>query len=41
LEEKIDAMLEKKQALNDEIINSDNWLTELSDQELHQLLMLS
>lgn len=41
LEEKIDAMLEKKQALNDEIINSDNWITELSDQELHEMLMLS
>jgi len=41
LEEKIDAMLEKKQSLNDEIINSDNWITEMSDEELHELLMLS
>ncbi|MEK5176383.1 DEAD/DEAH box helicase [Heyndrickxia sp. FSL W8-0496] len=41
LEEKIDAMLEKKQALNDEIIQSDNWITELSNVELQQLLSLS
>jgi SNF2 family DNA or RNA helicase len=40
LEEKIDAMLEKKQALNDEIIQSDQWLTELSNQDLHHLLTL-
>ena len=41
LEEKIDAMLEKKQALNDEIIQSDNWITELTNVELQQLLSLS
>ncbi|QQZ09189.1 DEAD/DEAH box helicase [Heyndrickxia vini] len=41
LEEKIDAMLEKKQALNDEIIQSDNWITELSNIELQDLLALS
>ncbi|WP_064091906.1 DEAD/DEAH box helicase [Rossellomorea aquimaris] len=40
LEEKIDAMLEKKQALNDEIIRSDQWVTELSDQDLESLLVL-
>ncbi|MGD7024342.1 DEAD/DEAH box helicase [Rossellomorea vietnamensis] len=40
LEEKIDMMLEKKQALNDEIIQSDQWMTELSDQDLHSLLSL-
>ncbi|MGE6257901.1 DEAD/DEAH box helicase [Heyndrickxia sporothermodurans] len=41
LEEKIDAMLEKKQALNDEIIQSDNWITELSTIELQNLVALS
>ncbi|WP_456273092.1 DEAD/DEAH box helicase [Bacillus sp. AK031] len=40
LEEKIDMMLEKKQALNDEIIQSDQWMTELSDRDLHSLLSL-
>ncbi|RLQ94773.1 DEAD/DEAH box helicase [Falsibacillus albus] len=40
LEEKIDAMLEKKQALNDEIIQSDQWITELSDHDLRDLLSL-
>ncbi|MEI5909127.1 DEAD/DEAH box helicase [Bacillus spongiae] len=40
LEEKIDMMLEKKQALNDDIIQSDSWITELSDQELTDLLAL-
>ncbi|RDI41635.1 DEAD/DEAH box helicase [Falsibacillus pallidus] len=41
LEEKIDAMLEKKQALNDEIIQSDQWITELSNTDLRELLSLS
>ncbi|WP_338751937.1 DEAD/DEAH box helicase [Bacillus sp. FJAT-52991] len=41
LEEKIDGMLEKKQALNDEIISSDQWITELSDQDLQALLTLT
>lgn len=40
LEEKIDAMLEKKQSLNDEIITSENWITELSNDELKELLVL-
>ncbi|TYS85208.1 DEAD/DEAH box helicase [Rossellomorea aquimaris] len=40
LEEKIDAMLTKKQALNDEIIRSDQWVTELSDKDLESLLVL-
>ncbi|MFT4416306.1 DEAD/DEAH box helicase [Fredinandcohnia humi] len=38
LEEKIDEMLEKKQSLNDEIITSENWITELSTSELKNLL---
>ncbi|MCH1625188.1 DEAD/DEAH box helicase [Fredinandcohnia sp. SECRCQ15] len=38
LEEKIDEMLEKKQSLNDEIIQSENWITELSTTELKDLL---
>ncbi|WP_108668901.1 DEAD/DEAH box helicase [Peribacillus acanthi] len=41
LEEKIDNMLEKKQALNDEIIQSDNWITELSTDEIKDLVSLS
>jgi SNF2 family DNA or RNA helicase len=41
LEEKIDAMLEKKQSLNDQIIQSENWITELSTNELQDLLKLS
>ncbi|KMY55646.1 ATP-dependent helicase [Bacillus sp. FJAT-27231] len=40
IEEKIDAMLEKKQALNDEIISSDQWITEMDDNELEELLIL-
>lgn len=40
LEEKIDAMLEKKQSLNDQIIQSDNWITELSTDELRELIHL-
>ncbi|RFU66806.1 DEAD/DEAH box helicase [Bacillus sp. V59.32b] len=40
LEEKIDAMLDKKQALNDEIISSDNWITELSTDEIKELVAL-
>ncbi|MFD3446586.1 DEAD/DEAH box helicase [Microbacteriaceae bacterium 4G12] len=38
LEEKIDEMLEKKQSLNNAIITSDNWITELSTEELKELL---
>ncbi|MBM7690721.1 SNF2 family DNA or RNA helicase [Peribacillus deserti] len=41
LEEKIDAMLDKKQALNDEILQGETWLTELSDKELLDLVALS
>jgi SNF2 family DNA or RNA helicase len=40
LEEKIDAMLEKKQFLNDQIIQSENWITELSSDELKDLVYL-
>ncbi|MBA9027842.1 DEAD/DEAH box helicase [Peribacillus huizhouensis] len=40
LEEKIDMMIDKKQALNDEIINSDNWITELSTDEIRDLVSL-
>jgi SNF2 family DNA or RNA helicase len=40
LEEKIDAMLEKKQFLNDQIIQSENWITELSTDELRDLVFL-
>ncbi|MBS4195821.1 DEAD/DEAH box helicase [Lederbergia citri] len=41
LEERIDLMLEKKQALNEEIIRSDQWMAELSNEELHHLLALA
>ncbi|KUP04128.1 ATP-dependent helicase [Bacillus coahuilensis p1.1.43] len=40
LEEKIDGMLEKKQALNDDIIQSDSWITEMNDRDLEELLTL-
>ncbi|MDM5190820.1 DEAD/DEAH box helicase [Bacillus sp. DX4.1] len=38
LEEKIDEMLERKQSLNNAIITSDRWMTELSTDELKELL---
>lgn len=41
LEEKIDAMLEKKQSLNDQIIQNENWMTELSTDELKDLVTLN
>ncbi|MBY0122281.1 DEAD/DEAH box helicase [Bacillus sp. S/N-304-OC-R1] len=41
LEEKIDAMLEKKQSLNDQIIQSESWITELSTEDLKDLVYLS
>jgi SNF2 family DNA or RNA helicase len=41
IEEKIDEMLEKKQSLNDEIIQSESWITELSSDELEKLFTLS
>ena len=40
LEEKIDLMLDKKQALNDEVIQSDSWITELSTDDLRDLIHL-
>jgi SNF2 family DNA or RNA helicase len=40
IEEKIDTMLEKKQSLNDQIIQSENWITELSTDELEELFTL-
>ncbi|MDQ0232719.1 DEAD/DEAH box helicase [Metabacillus malikii] len=41
IEEKIDVMLDKKQSLNDEIIQSESWITELSGEELEELFTLS
>lgn len=41
IEEKIDALLEQKQSLSDELIHSSQWITELSDDELTDLLSLS
>ncbi|MCR9039754.1 DEAD/DEAH box helicase [Bacillus sp. L381] len=41
IEEKIDTMLETKQTLNDQIIQSENWITELSSEELEELFTLS
>ncbi|MHC0036474.1 DEAD/DEAH box helicase [Pseudoneobacillus sp. C159] len=41
LEEKIDHMLEKKQHLNDQVIQSENWITELSTEDLRQLVHLT
>ncbi|WP_053073757.1 DEAD/DEAH box helicase [Bacillus sp. LL01] len=40
LEEKIDAMIESKQALNDQIITSEGWITELDNEDLRDLLTL-
>ncbi|WP_234396965.1 DEAD/DEAH box helicase [Bacillus massiliglaciei] len=40
LEEKIDQMIDKKQALNDEIISGENWITELSTDEIKELVSL-
>ncbi|MFJ8234714.1 DEAD/DEAH box helicase [Ureibacillus sp. NPDC094379] len=40
IEEKIDKMLEVKSALSQELIQSSNWLTELQEDELLDLLML-
>lgn len=40
LEEKIDDMLEQKQSLNDQIIQSESWITELSTTELKDLFTL-
>jgi SNF2 family DNA or RNA helicase len=41
LEEKIDGMLEKKQMLNDQVIQSENWITELTTEDLRDLVYLS
>ncbi|MEC5188021.1 SNF2 family DNA or RNA helicase [Geobacillus thermodenitrificans] len=41
IEEKIDEMLEQKQALADVITEGETWITELSDDELRDLLTLS
>lgn len=40
LEEKIDVLLTEKSALSQELIQSSKWLTELSDDELQQLMTL-
>lgn len=40
LEEKIDQMIDQKQALNDEILTGENWITELSTDELKELVSL-
>jgi SNF2 family DNA or RNA helicase len=40
LEEKIDEMIERKQSLNEQIIQSDHWITELSNEELRELLVI-
>lgn len=40
IEEKIDKMLEMKSALSEELIQSSNWLTELEESELMDLLTL-
>lgn len=40
LEEKIDKMLDQKQALNEEILTSENWITELSTEEIKELVSL-
>ncbi len=41
LEEKIDAMIDSKQSLNDQVVGqSEQWITELSNEELHELFAL-
>jgi len=41
LEERIDAMIERKRSIADEIVGSgENWITELSDDEIHAMLTL-
>ncbi|KGR80140.1 DEAD/DEAH box helicase [Ureibacillus manganicus] len=40
IEEKVDKMIELKSALSEELIQSSNWLTELQDEELMDLLTL-
>ncbi|MTD30825.1 DEAD/DEAH box helicase [Planomicrobium sp. YIM 101495] len=41
IEEKIDSLLVQKQAISDQFIQSSNWMTELSDTELKDLLTYS
>ncbi|WP_342567569.1 DEAD/DEAH box helicase [Psychrobacillus sp. FSL K6-4046] len=41
IEEKIDKLLEEKQALSEELIHSSQWITEMSDADLKDLLTLS
>lgn len=41
VEEKIDEMIEMKQALNEQLIQSDTWITELSNEQLRELFTLS
>ncbi|MBW9145404.1 DEAD/DEAH box helicase [Clostridium sp. CM027] len=41
LEEKIDVMLEKKQALAESVVSTnENWISEMSNEELHELFTL-
>ena len=40
IEEKIDKMLTQKSALSEELIQSSQWLTELEDDELRDLMKL-
>ncbi|MFD1956598.1 hypothetical protein ACFSL6_21030 [Paenibacillus thailandensis] len=41
LEEKIDEMIERKQALNEQVVStSEQWITELSTDELKELFAL-
>ena len=40
IEEKINKIIEIKSALSEELIQSSNWITELGDEELNDLLML-
>ncbi|MFJ5769567.1 DEAD/DEAH box helicase [Psychrobacillus sp. NPDC093180] len=41
IEEKIDKLLEEKQALSEELIHSSQWITEMSDADIKDLLTLS
>jgi SNF2 family DNA or RNA helicase len=40
LEERIDAMIDRKQGLNEQIVGGENWITELSTNELKELFRL-
>ena len=41
IEEKIDKLLVEKQALSEELIHSSQWITEMSDADIKDLLTLS